>query len=98
MEHALVQPASGSIVHLEVGDTLEVRIVEDGGAAWRTDLRPQGLVEVWDSGQNEDRTARVRTLVLRADFGLGGLLRLVDDEGSALDVCITISERAGLLR
>lgn len=98
MEHALVQPESGSVVHLEVGDTLEVRLLQEGGGAWWTDLRPQGLAPIWDSGQNSERTARVRTLVFRADFGLGGLLRLVDDEGKVLDVCVTVSHRAHAIR
>ena len=96
MEHTLVQPESGSIVHLEVGDTLEVRLVEAGGAPWRTDLVPRGLALLWDSGRDPSRTVQVRTLVFRASFGAGGLVRLDCSRvgASPLDLCVTVSDPA----
>lgn len=96
MEHTLVQPESGSIVHLEVGDTLEVRLVEDTGDAWRTDLVPQGLALLWDSGRDPSRTVQVRTLVFRASFGVGGLVRLecARPDTEPLDLCVTVAAPA----
>lgn len=96
MQRTLVQPESGSIVHLEVGDTLEVRLVQGGRPAWSPELVPQGLSLVWDSAAGNETHSWIRTLVFRANFGVGGLLRLdrrgrTTGSGARVDLCVTVS-------
>ena len=86
--HILDQPATGSLVHLEVGDTLELRL---SSVAWGLTMLPYGVVPLEDS-------SRLRSLVFQAVHGAGGILRLhrdaTPDKGEVLDVLLTVREPA----
>jgi len=86
MDHTIEPPTSGWVVHLEVGDTLEVRLPFRGDQAWSVTLRPYGLLAVTDGAKPPSRG----TFRFRAEFGVGGLLRL-EKPGRIVDVCVTVA-------
>lgn len=89
----LDRPGRDTVVHLTVGETLEIRLDEHAGATWRLDLRPRGLTLETDGAEEAD----LRVWRFRAEFGVGGFLRLelvgADDRAplEIVDVCVTVS-------
>ena len=85
--HVLVKPDSGSLVHLEVGDTLELRLAHVEDATWSLTMLPYGVVPVEDQVR-----ATLRSLVFRAVHGAGGILRFdrTTTAAEVLDVLLTV--------
>lgn len=92
MHHRLAHPRSGSIVHLRVGDTLELVLRQPPlQQGWRVTLRPYGVDLLEDSDEAADRRGRrphLRRLMFRAMVGAGGILRLEEHRDRAGDVSV----------
>jgi hypothetical protein len=89
VEHMIDELEPGHVVHLEVGDTLEVRLPRPRDGAWSLPLRPRGLVVT--HAVTTDTGHRLR---FRAEFGVGGLVRFERHDAEAveqLDLCVTVA-------
>lgn len=89
MEHSIADFESGSVVHLDVGDSLEVTLPREDGESWQLPLRPRGLVVIHAS-----TTPTGHRLRFRADFGVGGLVRFEragSEDAEHIDLCVTVS-------
>ena len=94
MEHSIDDLETGHVVHLEVGDTLEVRLPRPRDGAWTLPLRPRGLVVTQTA--TTDAGHRLR---FRADFGVGGLVRFErhdpeqpdPEQPEQIDLCVTVT-------
>lgn len=96
MHHRISRPRNGSIVHLRVGDTLEVHLPQRASRhPWQVTMRPYG-VDVVEDAQRSGTRGRdsSRRLMFRAMLGAGGILRLEESShphGDQVDLLLTVT-------
>lgn len=96
VHHRISRPRTGSIVHLRIGDTLEVQLPQRAARhPWQVTLRPYG-VDLLEDAPRSGTSGRdtTRRLMFRAMLGAGGILRLSESShpnGDAVDLLLTVA-------